>query len=285
MFAMVGQNVRIQAVLGCRNCERIFDKTGGNMIVSKSFIKQQVQQFVREVFADTLRKEGFTSYKNEDISWFRVINHEVVHHVCFVTPWRHCGTTLFMSLGCYPLYANIDIPTTPYMYDCHIGDPPLVYSVILSPEILYPGSGTVMCPRDGTYGLKVLKEKVLPQFEGMDSSLACYNRHIEIRLDGLRLSGEKEVSLFKYQPYNDFIAEIIYQDDSKLYGELLAAIEIYRQEELSDTVLSPQTIQERLTLYNTWEAAIAEDRKPFIDELEKRKADFLKKLQKGGIPV
>ena len=75
------------------------------MILTKKFIKQQVQEFVREVFADTLREEGFTSYKNEDFCWFRVINHEVVHHVFFITPYRHCPIEAFVSCGFYPLYA------------------------------------------------------------------------------------------------------------------------------------------------------------------------------------
>ena len=249
------------------------------MRFSKVFIKQQVQEFVRAVFADTLREEGFTSYKNEDFCWFRVVNHEVVHHVFFITPYRHCPIEAFVSCGFYPLYAEIDIPTSPYMYNCNIGAPPFVTQVHWPCEIPWPGNGNVMCSRDDTHGLNLLKEKVLAQFEGMDSALDCYNRHKDMRLQSLM-----GASMFEYRPYNDFIAEMIYHDDSELYEDFLKAIEKYRRRDLSNTK-APEYVRERLAQLDTWQRAITEDRQPFLDELEKKKADFIERLQKGGIPV
>lgn len=250
------------------------------MKLSNAFIKQQVQEFVRAVFADTLREKGFTSYKNEDFCWFRVVNHEVVHHVFFITPHRNYPIIPFTSCGFYPLYADIDIPTSPYMYNCNIGVPPLVTQVHWHTGRLWPGNGNVMCSEDDTYGLKMLREKVLVQFEGMDSGLNCYKRHKEMRLQSLM-----GASMFEYRPYNDFIAEMIYQNDSELYGEFLEAIAKYRQKDLSNTVNQPEIIRERLAQLDTWQRAITEDRQPFLDELEKRKAEFIIKLEKGGIPI
>ena len=246
------------------------------MRVPKIFLKEQVQQYVREVFADTLRKEGFTSYKSEDICWFRIINHEVVHHVCFVTKWCQAPIMLNISYGFYPSYTDIDIPTTPYTYDS-MGDYLVDRIAVLSPNITYPESDCLMCPNDGSYGLTVLTDKVLPAFVGMDSPQNCYERHKTIRKESLE-------DIFKYLPPRSLINEMIYNNDVELYPAFLEMLDRVSFELASNPHVSAQSLNESLVKFTRYRMAIGENRQPFIEELEGKKVAFMKKLQKGGIP-
>ena len=250
------------------------------MRVTKAFLKQQVQQYVRDVFADTLREAGFTSYKNDDICWFRTINGEVAHHVYFGTKWCHTPILLDITYGFYPLYADIDIPTTPYAYD-RMGDYLVDRLAVLSPNITYPGSDCLMCPNDGSYGLTVLTEKVLPAFTGMDSAQNCYSRHKALQKQGK----EGLEDIFKYLPPPSLINQMIYNDDAQLYPAFLEMLDRIALELSSNPYVSAKSLNESLAKFARYRIAIEENRQPFIDELEKKKLDFIRKLQKGGIPV
>ena len=75
--------------------------------------KQKVellQEIVRPKCADLLRAHGFVSYKNEDLSWYRIFNGEVLQAVYFYSTNPSVPLMLRFSFGCHPLFLEPPIP-------------------------------------------------------------------------------------------------------------------------------------------------------------------------------
>ena len=72
--------------------------------ISRTVVFEHVQRFVREVYADRLRQAGFSSYRNEDIHWYKLVNNDVIHAVYFVTDYMSFPVNLEIRYGCHPLF-------------------------------------------------------------------------------------------------------------------------------------------------------------------------------------
>lgn len=68
------------------------------MRVPRDEVKADLQDCVRTVFADVLRKEGFQSSRGEDLNWYRLVNDDVVQSVCFaIIDWIYLFCMLDME--------------------------------------------------------------------------------------------------------------------------------------------------------------------------------------------
>ena len=184
-----------------------------------------MQRYVRAVFAERLRQAGFSSYKGEDIHWYRLIDGQVVQAVYFVS--SHTALPAFSDIyfGCHPLYIPPVMKKSPYMY----GMPGYEQMNDRIPERI-PGStflgftGTalygmtnrpyredalIMCPRDKNDGLDILEEALL-FMDDVRTPLDCYRMHKQRRAEEIENDAALTMSTY-------FVDEVLYWEDEALY--------------------------------------------------------------------
>lgn len=184
------------------------------------------QRFIQEVFAERLRQSGFVSYKGEDIHWFRIVNHEVVQAVYFVTRSATLQSTFEIRFGAHPLYISPIFQKSPYLF----AEPGYEQMNDMIPETV-PGSTPygfeglrlygmynrpyrvpdvlIPCPQDKNNGLDVL-EKLLPVLDKLTTPFDCYQMHKKRR--EREIENENTFSMSTY-----FVDEVLFWEDEALY--------------------------------------------------------------------
>lgn len=189
---------------------------------------EHMQNYTREVFAERLREEGFSSYKGQDVHWYRLVNNEVVQAVYFVI--RHTMTPAFAEIryGCHPLFISPIFQKSPYMH----GVPGYEQMSNLIPKttscstiddfdgLLLNGmynnrpyrvpDALIFCSPDQNNGLDVL-EKLLPVLDKKTTPLACYELHKTIRKPIIDNNSTGMMTSY-------FVDEVLYWQDKKLYS-------------------------------------------------------------------
>lgn len=84
------------------------------MVSNVALRKSYLQEYSRGVYADFLKKEGFKSYNGDDLSWYRVVNHEVLQSFYIFTIGGSFPITPTLGYGVYPLYVPVPFPMRPY---------------------------------------------------------------------------------------------------------------------------------------------------------------------------
>ena len=194
--------------------------------ISRTVVFEHVQRFVREVYADRLRQAGFSSYRNEDIHWYKLVNNDVIHAVYFVTDYMSFPVNLEIRYGCHPLFIPPVFQRSPFV-DTSYGYeqmyeriPELVpgsmpygvqRSVVRGPvnRIYRAPDILVSCPADEHIGQSVL-EKVLAILDAADSPMACYMAHKSWRLS--QIENDSWLTMTSY-----FADGVLYWKDQALY--------------------------------------------------------------------
>ena len=191
-----------------------------------SVLFEHMQRFVREVFSERLRQEGFVSYKDEDVHWYRLVNDEVIQAVYFVTRHTTLHTTVDIYYACHPLYIPPILQKSPYMYslpgyeqmDDSIpetvpGSTPYGFESLRIygmynrpyriPDVL------ITCPQDKNNGLDVL-EKLFPVLDSITTPYDCYLMHKKRRAREIESANFWNMSSY-------FVDEVLYWEDETLY--------------------------------------------------------------------
>lgn len=191
---------------------------------------EHMQRYTREVFADRLRKEGFSSYKGQDVHWYRIVNNEVIQAVYFVA--FNCTPCTFAEIkyGCHPLFVPPIFQKSPIIND--LWDHVQISEFI--PEVV-PGSTTygvdrlllyseynnrpyrvpdalILCSPDQNNGSEVL-EKLLAVLNRTTTAFACYELHKELYR---QLSQINSIPFKIRSSY--FIDEALYFEDKELFS-------------------------------------------------------------------
>lgn len=196
-------------------------------MANNSQLFEHTQRYVREVMAERLRAEGFSSYKGEDIHWFRLINNEVIQSIYFATSWMNLPGILEINYGFHPLFIPPVFQKSPYFYEMpkteqmHNSIPEIMSgskphglrkSIImgLSNE-LYRNDIWIDVPKEPEMkkGFTIL-EKCLLELESLITPRACYEKHKDIRHSQI----ENE-SWHLMSPY--FVDEVLFWEDKPLY--------------------------------------------------------------------
>lgn len=193
---------------------------------ANSELFEHAQRFVREVFAERLRQEGFVSRKDEDIHWYRLVDGEVLQAVYFITHHAKLQSFFEIRYGCHPLHIPAVFQKSPYMYalpgyeqmndaipetipgSTPYGFEPLhLYGMYNRPyrvpDVLIP------CPQDKNNGLDIL-EKLFPVMNNLSSPYACYEQHKNRRKR--EIDNENTFSMSTY-----FVDEVLFWEDKALY--------------------------------------------------------------------
>ena len=247
------------------------------------YSKQIMQTYIRTVFADLLRLEGFISRDGEDLHWYRVVNSEIIQTIYFVAKSDSLALITWVGYGCHPLFteplfpSNIRIPNggnlCPEIY--------WEYPNIKSPNTVFAENCPVLCPRDTYQGRDMLEDFVLSPFNRISSIENCYLFHRDFWFGkGLeRLWGNQMLM----PPFFD---EAIYVDDKQVYERCLIQIERWEQE-WGQLTKRPAIFQK---YYNQMEKQKpvfqGEGRNEYVDFLINRANKNLRKIeQKIGTEV
>lgn len=196
-----------------------------------------VQRFVREVFADRLREAGFSSYKGEDVHWFRLVNGQVIQGVYFVTRHNKLHTSLEIQYGAHPAFIPPIFQRSPYLYAAPSYEQ--MYNII--PE-LWPGCGydgrmktllcgaenapyrvpdvLILCPQSPPHNLDIL-EQILSVLDGIDTPSACYETHKRWRAAEIENGAMLTMSTY-------FVDEVLFWQDQSLYPYCRAYVSAMR---------------------------------------------------------
>ena len=194
---------------------------------SNAILCTHVQQFIREVYADQLKRAGFFSYKGEDICWFRLVNNEVIHAVYFVASHGNLPAMLEIGYGCHPLFVPPVFSRSPLIRPKPSYEQ--MYNII--PEII-PGSMPngvqrslvhglsnqiysvpdimVNCPVDADVCRTILQH-VLDVLASINTPTACFEAHKRWR-DAEIENG----SWLTMTPF--FVEEVLYWEEKSLYS-------------------------------------------------------------------
>lgn len=261
--------------------------------VTNAELFAHVQRFVREVYADQLRQAGFSSYKGEDIHWFRLVNNEVIHAVYFVTNYAGFPAMLEIGYGCHPLYIPPILQRSPYIRPMP-GNEQMYHEI---PELI-PGSMPhgiqrsllngltnkiyrvpdvmVYCPADGDTCQNIL-EKVLSVLDSIRTPAACYEAHKRWR--GTQLENGTWLTMTPY-----FVDEVIYWEDQSLYPYCISYVNgkiDWLEHTMRDGKLARKADQEELSqLYAIREVFRNNERQKYRQELSDKATKHLSMLQK-----
>jgi hypothetical protein len=251
------------------------------MKLEPNYVKQIMQTYIRAVFADRLKQEGFVSRDGEDLHWYRVINGELVQTVYFGTSGRFLALVMDVGYGCHPLFTAPLYPTK-----IHIPNPLSTavyfeYPNLKSPNTVFSEECPVHCPADEYKGIDLLEEQVLDKFNQITNLESCYLSHRN------KWFGENLEKMWGDQMLTpDFFDEAIYFDDQQVYGRCL--LEIERLEEVERSVPKLHHLYQKVMKEIKIQKPVLQGvgRDEYLVELEKRRVKNLKKLeQKVGMSV
>ena len=255
---------------------------------------EHAQRYMREVMAARLMEEGFSSYKGEDIHWYRLIDNKVVQAIYFVTRHATLDSLFEFRYGCHPLFIPPVFQKSPYLF----ADFGYEQMNDIVPEQV-PGStalgfhtlqlvglGTspyrvpdilIQCPRDKNRGQDVL-ELIFPVLNFTKTPYACYEMHKNRRMQIIENNSTGMMS-----PY--FVDEVLFWNDN----DLIPYCQKYLNERMGQFI-HWQKIGYRLNRLQQREmdhcmlldAALREgDRQRFLSLLQKREKETLRLLKKN----
>ena len=234
------------------------------------------KMYIDAVFAETLKQEGFINPDGKSISWYRVVNNELIHAVYFHATW---GSLPLMGMKIesrvFPMYNKPDYYSGIYSGSSNrhfgyrvmkISDLPDEHgNICMAP---YSRDIQVMACTSGKRGLSTLETKVLPWFQ-QTMTLADYYRLAE---------GEYKNSVI----FSDFLlADIstlcILYDETDKY--------LFYSNQLATDI--PQWVDEKKKANLIVIKAVLDggNRDEFLQNLEVQKAKNIKWMKKMGIII
>ena len=254
---------------------------------------EHTQRYVREVMADRLRSEGFVSYKDEDIHWYRLVDNEVIHAVYFITRSTALNSFFDIRYGCHPLFIPPVFQKSPYLREM-LGYEQMNDRVpeLLSGSTDFGFHGLMLlglfnrpyrvpdvlinCPRDKHDGLDVL-EPIFPFMDTLRTPNACYKMHKARR--EREIENGNMVSMSAY-----FVDEVLFWDDRELHPYCREYIKnrMFRLRYLQETggrssKLEQQELGRIALLSKVFEEGCQQEYLQTFDERSKRTLELLEK--------
>lgn len=246
--------------------------------------KEQLQYCARKIYAERLRQAGFVSYNEEDLSWYKVVNGQVLHTVYLFSMHTSVPLLLTVGYGYHPLFVPAPIPQK-----IAFGDIPDDEGMrwVRKPSAKYATyDGTlVFCHSSAKCGEEILDENVFPELDIAATEEGAYELHRDRCI--------KKVSEYKKRGElaslqivgSEWLAdEAIYFGDREIQQLMIS--QLIRQR---DSAENSKVASKRKKL--EWRKAQVEaiqsgDCETFLTMLEARKRRFIKDLdRKLGIQV
>lgn len=249
--------------------------------VTPSFLKNKLIQeaylsrWAKEYFYDKLTEQGFSSFQDKGLSWYKVINGTFVQTVYLFSGFSGAMLKPDLGFGCHPLFIPAKLPqkiVDPSAY----GWDNVVMSVKMFPGPFIQHAGSMVLQSTlPQAGAELLDEIVFPHFSNIHSLEDAYQAHRSYYTEKL----DKFLLQHSWAEYNgwatcrEFVDEVIYMGD----WDMLKYCE--RDLDLSWCVGA----KDRKRVTEQRNAVYGGERDAFLEMLAKREKRFLTKLEKNVI--
>ena len=248
---------------------------------------EHTRRYVEVIWTELLTREGFTCPDERLLCWYRMINQEVIHFLCFHA--NNPGVPVFLDLeyGAFPLVFQPDYIRTvsskygPNLYGFGFVSPLMEKYVTTGP---FREDMAVYAPMGGRCGLGILEDKVLPWLEDMQTVESCYQKH------RARFTNPNQIEFSFYMPPLScaMVEYAIYMGDTEAYPCCLEKAKKMTEHYAKSVAGKPQN-QEYKKALESWGRVLnvleSGNREEFLQHLEQRKQKTLKWLDKMGIPI
>ena len=145
---------------------------------NKQFRNVHAKNYIQDVFADRLQEEGFVCPDERMLCWYRVVNHEVIHSLCFFSQWSHVPIYMEVAYGIYPLFVSPFYSSDVYIPMRPIDDERFYETQIQEGDVKrfspYSGDALVYAPQRDGHGVDTLNSFLLPQMNSVTTVEQCY---------------------------------------------------------------------------------------------------------------
>ena len=270
------------------------------MMLTNKEILEASQQYIRAVFADRLREEGFVSPNSCDFMWYRVVDQEVINSIFFYTRSRYEPISLWMGYGIHPLFITPYVPKNVYTYNFIFNRMILRIQDIVSAEnimngrtghaVFYADDYWVDIPSGEDKGLYTLDGIILPRMENARTQRACFDLHKELVLSEPKIRPiDKPITLDQKlnMASDDYYDEAIFFNDQELFQDYYKKTKEQMDSILGDPELQ-KTKQQKEDLERCRrqvEVFAGGPREPYLEVLAQRRLKNIALLQKMGVPI
>lgn len=188
-------------------------------------VTSHVKNYVQAIFAERLQSEGFHSFENRDICWYRMRGDHIINTISFYSSWNNIPVFLSIGYGIHPLFAFPYFMRQAYASDCPINNEIFGYQPIVEKkeytQAPFSHDAQVYAPNGGGRGIYAFDSILLPQMDQVFTVADCYALHRQ------RCFNKYEPTLeMKFGGFSQtFIDEAIYVDDNEVYPYCRTSIE------------------------------------------------------------
>ncbi|MBQ7098843.1 MAG: hypothetical protein IJO05_03885 [Oscillospiraceae bacterium] len=244
--------------------------------VFKNQSEAHMSAWAKRYFYDKLTAQGFVSYQDKGLSWYKVVDNAILQTVYLFSD-SYMMLIPVLGYGCHPLFINAPLP---YKLRETVGFYEEVQCSVLrfpEPKIMYADC-FVMHTKSTEGGAELLDEEVFPHFANLRTEEDAYRVH----RDSVKSRLDKFLAEHAWADYNgwavckDFIDEVIYMNDSEMLE--------YCKRDLNPSLYWREKDLKRVAEQR---AAICDGKRDeFLVMLQKRKKRFVNRLEKNlGIHI
>lgn len=183
--------------------------------------KEYLQRCARGIYAEELEKNGFANYNRENLSWYRVVNNEVLQTVYIYIQYNDVVPLLMeIGYGFHPLFIPAPIPNRVIRH-AFWSDEVMMTAYWEAPRCVYDEKTPVLCYKTPGRGREIL-EKIFSEFRKIKTETDAYKLHKNMQIrraemtDGVKWEGKTPIYGSEW-----IIDEAIYFDDKDIYDVLV----------------------------------------------------------------
>lgn len=250
-------------------------------VFNKKIRNEHAKHYIQAVFADRLQAEGFVCPDDNLLNWYRIVNKELIHSVCFFSHWSNLPLMMCIAYGIHPLFVS-PFHSTDVHISAPVNDERFYLQTITeaAPKQCfapYADDILVYAPQTDGRGLYTLEKIILPRINPVQTIEQCYRFHRE---QASKLSGRMTPTIIDEAIYLNDIAA--YPNCKLSVGKLISMYqrqcEIFPTNKHYKDILAQLQLQDRALSDNA--------RAEFLLVLEQRTQRTIKLLKKKfGITV
>lgn len=258
--------------------------------MDKKILNEHAQNYVHEVMAEQLIREGFISKNGQELQWYRVVNGEILQAVFFYTQWAAMPILMGIAYSCHPLFITPEYPSGVHMRTMMRSLEavnPGRYIMKQTNNMIFSKSAAVTCPDDPYRGTDILSD-IISKLNGIQTIEQCYAAHKQRYITAAKIVKLPPDELF-WNISPDFMDEAVYINDQEMYPYCAKRIESELQRyEKAQTVrkLCNAEKADLEALYHLKIAIMEEKREEhlvYLQERQLRNIHQLKRRVKGCV--
>ena len=268
---------------------------------STKMTNAHTKNYVRAVFEDRLREEGFVNLDERYLTWYRIVDECVINSIFFTSRWNVLPVNLTIHYGIHPLFAAPHVQRTVCMADepldnerfmrqSIVEDHP-VYGMHYAP---YSPDAQIYAPEIAGRGVYTFNGLLLPKMNSVHTVEDCYRLHKQYYMDqDLEYTDEMKAYIRTVLRRSDeeqrfclisptFVEEAIYTNDTSLFPVMKKILDerIAKETAAHQGAVQEREQRERLNRYIRLRNILSGgNREEYLSVLDSRRKENLAKLR------